>query len=457
MNIERVLYFIFKYNILIIELLFAVSLIGVLLLAFRFFTTKDESLTGSPDWNKLEDNIKKILENANHAPVRGEAAMSQGVGHVEIPEGLSESVFIQELQTQLERTQIQLLQKDEEIKKLNEIASVNSGLPTDIAAPASAPTPTPTSGGADVSAYEEKIKDLESRLNEYSIIEDDIADLSFYKEETVRLQSEVDKLTAELAALKEAEERAPKATVVAAAAEPDVAPAASIAPPDPVAAIPEPAPVAVPEPAAPAAASTDFDFIDNDIMAEFERAVAEQKAVTEAAKQAKAESKKAAQAKAVDESAQTVSPAPAASSLSQNMSSNEPSDTATVDPTAGIDFSPTAPINPDAANAPAVIAETGSVEEADVLAVNAKAENEASKNAAAVVESENKIPEGDINIDKMLNEAQGLSASDQAEEVPNAIDSTLDTDKLLQEASGMGNIDTEALNEFGDFIKKEGA
>ena len=63
-------------------------------------------------------------------------------------------------------------------------------------APATASPVTASSG--DTLVLEEKIKDLEARLSEYSIIEDDIADLSFYKEETLRLQDEVKTLKEKL-------------------------------------------------------------------------------------------------------------------------------------------------------------------------------------------------------------------------------------------------------------------
>jgi len=44
------------------------------------------------------------------------------------------------------------------------------------------------------SDYEAKIKELESRLAEYEIISEDIADLSFFKEENVRLTKELESL-----------------------------------------------------------------------------------------------------------------------------------------------------------------------------------------------------------------------------------------------------------------------
>src|SRR5690606_1507931 len=52
-----------------------------------------------------------------------------------------------------------------------------------------------TGGGAeDNKKYLEKIAELEAKLSEYEVLEDDIADLSLYKEENARLKSELERL-----------------------------------------------------------------------------------------------------------------------------------------------------------------------------------------------------------------------------------------------------------------------
>lgn len=87
----------------------------------------------------------------------------------------------------------------------------------------------------DTSEFEKKIKDLESRLGEYEIIEDDIANLSLYKEENARLKNELQKVKspgasdeAELPMEAAAEEKAIKKAIDKEAVEsensPDVAP-----------------------------------------------------------------------------------------------------------------------------------------------------------------------------------------------------------------------------------------
>jgi hypothetical protein len=52
----------------------------------------------------------------------------------------------------------------------------------------------PSQAGADADKLSARIKELEAKLAEYEILEDDIADLSLYKEENVRLRGELDKM-----------------------------------------------------------------------------------------------------------------------------------------------------------------------------------------------------------------------------------------------------------------------
>jgi cell division septum initiation protein DivIVA len=103
-------------------------------------------------------------------------------------------------------------------------------------------------------AMQTKIDELQARLMEYEIIEDDIADLSLFKEENVKLKAEVEELKAKLAA---------GSSLIASAAPAAAAPAAPAAPvpateidisPAPEAVAPAPAPVeAAPAPEVPVA------------------------------------------------------------------------------------------------------------------------------------------------------------------------------------------------------------
>lgn len=147
---------------------------------------------------------------------------------------------------------------------------------------------------ADTSELENKLKELTDKLTEYEIIEEDIANLSFYKNENTKLKDELEKLRAGGATVTSAPTAEPVATVA-----PEQTPAPDLSqlnPGDVVSVQPEiettpppaqpttPDPAAVDEfekivqqkealeqtmPAQPASAST----IDADILKEFENVV----------------------------------------------------------------------------------------------------------------------------------------------------------------------------------------
>jgi hypothetical protein len=94
-----------------------------------------------------------------------------------------------------------------------------------------------------------RIKELEAKLAEYEILEDDIADLSLYKEENVRLRAELEKIKGGGAPAP-----APEAAAPAPTSPPPPAP-------EPVAeTVPAAVPAAAPEPAPPAPASAPMEM-----------------------------------------------------------------------------------------------------------------------------------------------------------------------------------------------------
>lgn len=149
-----------------------------------------------------------------------------------------------------------LTEKEKVIADLkNEIAGLQDKLKAAPAAGAS----------GDTKALEDKVKELSEKLAEYEIIEDDIANLSFYKSENVKLKNELERLKGVSAA-------ATEAAVQEVTAEPPPPPqikepappvaAAPVEPPPP----PPPAPVAPPEDA-------------NAVLNEFEEAVKQKEAL----------------------------------------------------------------------------------------------------------------------------------------------------------------------------------
>lgn len=64
---------------------------------------------------------------------------------------------------------------------------------------------------------------------------------------------------------------------------------------------------------------------------------------------------------------------------------------------------------------------------------------------------------GEMNMDKMMAEAEGIGTATISDEPENALDATLNEEKLLQEASELQVVkaeDKELMNEFENFVKK---
>lgn len=255
---ESFLHFWNVYDTIIIQSLIGCILLMVVYLSIRIFFGGDESdpakssgkgvtsLTPSMT-NEIEKTLQKILENQGAGTIRESIpAPPSGATSLAAPANAVNSAEIAKLQDELKAREKQLQQAEQQLQQ---------------ALAKSAATPD-NSGSA---AFEEKVKDLESRLSEYEIISEDIADLSFYKEENARLQAEITKTR------NAAGEAAPPAAEVPPVTE---APVAAASPP--VAAPADESPTA-PAEAAPAAAPGD---IDDDLMKEFAAAVAEQKAAT---------------------------------------------------------------------------------------------------------------------------------------------------------------------------------
>lgn len=82
----------------------------------------------------------------------------------------------------LEQMMRELAQKDAEIEVLKQTQNQSSPV-------------VAKAIEVDVSGYVEKIRDLEGKLKEYEIIEDDIADLSHFKEENAKLRKKIEELS----------------------------------------------------------------------------------------------------------------------------------------------------------------------------------------------------------------------------------------------------------------------
>jgi hypothetical protein len=358
MSIERFLQFVMSHNATIIEILFGLTLLGVLFLAVRsFLLAKDPSGGGAAlDMGNLETMLQQILEKAGQIP----SAAGAGAGSTEDSQRLIAEIT--NLKTDLEAKK----------KQIDEMKT------------AAANTPAPAAGGLsseEKASLDDKIRELQAKLSEYEIISEDIADLSFYKEQNAKLQKELDSMKAGGAPV-----AAPAPAPVAAAApppppreEPAIVGKATVTetPADEVP-VSEPIPAPAASAAAPAAAEL---AIDDDLMAEFAAAVEKQKAPEAAA----------------------------------------------------------APIAPAASEAAAPKTEAPKTE------------------ASAASREQAEVSLGEMDMDKMLAEAAGIKNDGPEVSAEAALGTSMDENKLLQEAAALNSVsaeDKKLMGDFENFVKK---
>lgn len=248
MSVESFLHFWSHYNTRIIEILVGLILLCLVYLAYRTFLAPvggdEETAMGSSRRDDLEKTLTKILETQK---VGAGPQLSDGEAAAEIA-----------------RLRAEITEKDKQIAELKSRPESVEAVPAPAAAAA------PGLSAEEKARLEGTIRDLEARLAEYEIISEDIADLSFYKEENARLQKELEALkggaSAEAAPVPEAIPTPEPAQPVA-ALEPEVAPVASE--PTPLAADPLLAEMAAAAQASEPAATSD----DSQLMNQFENFV----------------------------------------------------------------------------------------------------------------------------------------------------------------------------------------
>lgn len=285
MSFETFLQFWTLHNRQIIEFVFVFTFVLILFIIYRQFFSKSESMAGSGhhansvsiDTSEIEEKLKKILENQGalktQAPDTKATNVTEGANPAigaSAPGG-SDGGFSS---PDLEKLKADLKEKEKVIEELKKSTGAAPG--------AGAST-------EDAKKWQEKIKELEGRLQEYEIISEDIADLSFYKEENARLQKElVEKgaaapaantsppVSAESAPI--APETPAKAAAPLAAEVPVVPEAAAVVETPTLTSAKTPAAMASPAPPEIAAEKKEINaVVDDDILKEFAAAVEGQK------------------------------------------------------------------------------------------------------------------------------------------------------------------------------------
>lgn len=173
---------------MIIQVLIPLVLVLVLILAYRSFSMDDddEATSGSGVSAKdLEATLAKVLEKAHLVPTATAAAHMDGV---------KDDAQAQNLLKEIDRLKA-------------ELADAKSGLEKAKTAGAGAVA------SPDTEKLNKQLEEMKARLGEYEIIAEDIADLSFYKEQTAKLQKEVETLKGGKPAVAPAAAEAAKAPV----------------------------------------------------------------------------------------------------------------------------------------------------------------------------------------------------------------------------------------------------
>lgn len=248
--------------------------------------------------------------------------------------------------------------------------------------------------GAGAPHLEAKIKELESKLAEYEIIEDDIADLSLYKQENVRLKQELENLKVKYNISDEAA-------------------------------------------SAPGAKKT----ADEDLMREFENAVSEQKAATQDidADLMKEFEAAVAEQKTGKPAAQASPPPPVATEVSPPaVEKKAPEEAKTTTKSAEPDDGVSDLLSDDIMKQFAAAVSGDSMDSASAIATplidpNEKSEDTEQEKPAPVTAED--LEAATVDTEKMMSEVSTLDAS--AAGSLEELEKNIDTEKMAEEASGL--------------------
>jgi hypothetical protein len=254
-TVESFLQFITIHNAAIIEILIAVVLLTALFLGTRWFLAAKEPEANGTNLGDLEESLKKIIAQAGAIPAAGAVAAAGG------------NEESQKLSTEIAKLKSDLQAKQKEIEGMASQAAM---------AVSSGEAQGPGMSSEDKSKLEGQVKELEAKLAEYEIISEDIADLSFYKEQNAELQKQVEALKGGGAVPEAAVAPAEAKPAAPAGPEPTItgkskvaeATAAALETPEPAA-----EPVAAPAAEAPAAVE---NTVDDSLLAGFDEAAKSQ-------------------------------------------------------------------------------------------------------------------------------------------------------------------------------------
>lgn len=178
--VERSLYYIVDHSHFVIQITIFVIVVLIVVYLFNLIVSGNTSSDrlSKKDISELETRIKAVLEQASVLTPKSESGAGDGKANsLEEGSSLDQDTGSNDILEQIQTLKQELEEKDLQLQSLKASSSTDSGLSEE-----------------ESKNYIEKINALETKLQEYEIIEDEIADLSHFKEENEKLKKQLDSI-----------------------------------------------------------------------------------------------------------------------------------------------------------------------------------------------------------------------------------------------------------------------
>ncbi len=194
MNAQEVLHFIIAHSETLIGVTIGLALLTVI---FILVIPSREAKHSEVDLSGIEDTLKRVIERIPQqqpAPkamkasaIQDEEDVGGGPPAAVAPQAAEAAPVIVVDHAAIDKLKLEMSERERQIKMLEDELN--------LAKQAAAKKPAATESHADDDALA-KIQELQSKLSEYAIIEEELADISKFKEENAKMKAEIEKLKA---------------------------------------------------------------------------------------------------------------------------------------------------------------------------------------------------------------------------------------------------------------------
>ena len=189
---EKTLHFIASYNSQIIQAGFGIVFLLIIIYVYRLFFMSSQTDSGSgasPSIAAIDEKLNIIIDQQKNkvvVAVSAQASLAGGEGHeIEIDHLKAEIYNLHQ--------KLKLAGSNPELS----VGSAASGIPEAAGSSVEIARNDSSETSAEKVKLEEKVKDLQSRLSEYEIIADDIAELSQLRADNAKLVEQISLLKTE--------------------------------------------------------------------------------------------------------------------------------------------------------------------------------------------------------------------------------------------------------------------